>query len=515
MAVVATPRALRRLGTVVRPRATPLQSLWSRLARRRWFVLAGVAATLLPALLLTLLQDDIYRAESTMLLTRSSIDELVELDSAQNDTAARRINNEIGIVEGVIVRSQVLTSLGLESAPRAHAVGDASSDLITVRVDSSAPELAAALANAYVDAYIDVKTAQNSQLANTAVGRLQEWIAELQVQIDAVDDKIATSANTTALIVERTKLGDEQTQLIDNLQQLRVDIALGLAPAEVVDVAVAPDGSFAPDLWRTLLAALAAGLAIGLIAAFAIDEFDDTLRTVADIHRLTSAGPVLAAVPLDPSATAPPLALTRSSDPAATAYRVLRNQLVAMDRSRRVFQVTSVRAGNGATTTAANLGVAFAEHGESVVVVDADLRHPQIHRVFGVSGSLGLVDNLADESIDMTSLPLDERLTVIASGPVPPDPAALLAAGTFEDFVAQLRARFMYVVIDSSPLDVTGDAALVARTVDAVIVVTGMGDTSARDVDRSIAELADSGAPIAGIVANRVQRRRANNGLVA
>ncbi len=514
MAVVATPRALQRLGTVVRPRATPLRALWSRLARRRWFVVAGVLATLAPALLLTLMQDATYRAESSMLLTRSSIDELVELDSAGNDTAARRINNEIGVVEGVIVRSQVLTSLGLESAPRAQAFGDAGSDLITVRVDSSTPELAAVLANAYVDAYIDVKTAQNSQLANTAVARLQEWIAELQVQIDTIDDQIATSANATSLIAERTQLGQEHAELVDNLQQLRVDIALGIAPAVVVDIATAPDGSFEPDLWNVLIAALAAGLAIGLVAAFAIDEFDDTLRTVDDIHRLTSVGPVLAAVPVDPSATTPPLALTRSSDPAATAYRVLRNQLVAMDRSRRVFQVTSVSAGNGATTTAANLGVAFAEHGESVVVVDADLRDPQLHRVFGVSGSLGLVDNLADESIEMTSLPLDERLTVIASGPVPPDPAALLATGTFDEFIAHLRERFTYIVIDSPPLDVAGDAALVARTADAVVVVTGMGDSSARDVDRAVALLVDTGAPVAGVVANRIQRRRAHNGLV-
>lgn len=514
MAVVATPRALRRLGTVAQSRTNPIQALWSRLRRRRWFVLAGVLATMLPALVLTLLQDNVYRAESTMLLTRSSIDDLVEIDAADND-AARRINNEIGVVEGVIVRSQVLTSLGLASAPRAHAFGDASSDLVTVRVDSNSSKISAVLANAYIDAYIDVKTAQNGQLANTAVVLLQERVAALQVQIDALDDEIATSTNTTPLIAELTKLDDEQRGLIENLQQLRVDIALGLAPANVVEIAVPPDGSFSPDLWNVLIAALAAGLAIGLLAAFAIDEFDDTLRTVADIHRLTSVGPVLAAVPVDPAATTPPLALTRSSDPAATAYRVLRNQLLAMDRSRRVFQVTSVKSGNGSTTTAANLGVSFAEHGESVVVVDADLRNPQIHKVFGVSGSLGLVDNLADESIEMTSLPLDERLTVIASGPVPPDPAALLAAGTFDEFVAHLRERFTYIVIDSSPLDVSGDAALVARTVDAVIVVTGMGDSSARDVDRAVAELADAGAPIAGVVANRIQRHRSNNGLVA
>jgi len=261
-----------------------------------------------------------------------------------------------------------------------------------------------------------------------------------------------------------------------------------------------------------VIAALAAGLALGLIAAFVVDKLDDTLRTVADIQRLAGAGPVLAAVPIDPAAARPPLALVRSSDPGSTAYRVLRNQVLALDRTRRVIQVTSVRTGDGATTTAANLAIAFAEHGDPVVVVDADLRAPAVHRAFGVDGSLGLVDNLADESLDMTALPLDDRLTVVAAGPVPTDAAALLASDSFEAVIAELRTRFSYVIVDSSPLDTgddTGpDAALVARVADAVVVVTGMGDTSARELRRALDELGATGAPLAGVVANRVHRWR-------
>jgi polysaccharide biosynthesis transport protein len=510
MAVVATPRALRRLDTVVRPRTSAFMSLWARLARRRWFLIAGLVATMVPAFVLTLMQDRLYRAEATMLLTRTSVDALVELDTTTGDTAERRINNEIGVIEGVLVRTEVLTKLGLESAPRAQARGDATSDLVTVRIETTTPELASLLANTYVDAYIDVKSAQNAQLATRGIARLQEWSDDLQTQIATIDDQIASSTEASALIAQRASLAAEQREVTDTLQQLRVDTALGIAPAEVVDVARPPTRSIEPHLWNVLIAAFAAGLALGLVAALVIDELDDTLRTVADIQRLTSVGPVLAAVPVDPSAAQPPLALVRSSDPAATAYRVLRNQLVAMDRERRVFLVTSVQPGDGASTTAANLGVTFAEHGDSVVVVDADLRSPQIHRVFGVDGSLGLVDNLADESIDMTSLPLDARLTVIASGPLPPDPAALLASTSFEHFVAELRTRFTYIVIDSPPLSSCADAALVARVADAAVVVTGMGDSSAREVDRAVSEFAETGAPLAGVVANRstVRRRR-------
>lgn len=514
MAVVATPRALRRLDRIPAARTSPVRALVGRIARRRWFLVVGLLATLLPALALTLLTDDMYRAESSILLQRTSVEELLEFDEPINANAGRRVNNEIGVIEGVVVYNQVLTQLGLADAPRAQASAGDDSDVVVVRVVATTPELAARLTNAYVNAYIDVRLRQNNESAALAVSQLGELIENLQTQIDDIDAQLpdASVDEQAALTMQRANLVADQTEFGDRLRQLRVDTSIGLPPAEVLQDAVLPTSPFEPNRVAVVVAALAAGLALGLIAAFVVDELDDTLRTVADIQRLAGAGPVLAAVPIDPAAARPPLALVRSSDPGSTAYRVLRNQVLALDRTRRVIQVTSVRTGDGATTTAANLAIAFAEHGDPVVVVDADLRAPAVHRAFGVDGSLGLVDNLADESLDMTALPLDDRLTVVAAGPVPTDAAALLASDSFEAVIAELRTRFTYVIVDSSPLDTgddTGpDAALVARVADAVVVVTGMGDTSARELRRALDELGATGAPLAGVVANRVHRWR-------
>lgn len=514
MAVVATPRALHRLDRVTVTRTSPVRSLTQRIARRRWFVVVGLLATLLPALALTLLTDDVYRAESTILLQRTSVDQLLDFDAPINANASRRVNNEIGVIEGVVVYNQVLTKLGLSDAPRAHAIAGGDSDVIVVRVEATTPELAARLANAYVNAYIDVRLRQNNESAALAVSQLGELIENLQTQIDDIDAKMAdaTPEETAALTMQRANLVADQTEYGDRLRQLRIDTSIGLPPAEVLQDAQPPSSPSEPDRVAVVVAALAAGLALGLVAAFVIDEIDDTLRTVADVGRLAGIGPVLAAVPIDPTASQPPLALVRSSDPASTAYRLLRNQLLALDRSRRVVQVTAARTGDGATTTAANLAVAFAEHGDPVVVVDADLHRPGLHRAFGVDGSLGLVDNLADESIDMTALPLDPRLTVIAAGPTPTDPSALLASASFEAVIAELRQRFTYVIVDSPALD-TGDApgtdaAMVSRVADAVVVVAGMGERSARELHRAYTDLANAGAPVAGVVANRVHRWR-------
>lgn len=513
MAVVATPRALQRLDSVMRPRTSPLRSLWRRVVRRRSLVFTGVLATLLTALALTLMQDDRYRAESAIVLQRTPIDELLDPVTTDTDAAsatARQVNNEIGVIEGVTVRSSVLIRLGLDDAPRAQASGDPDSDVIVVRVEAETAELAARLANAYVNAYIDVRSTDNLQLARTAATQMQEVIDGLDVQIADLDRQIASAEPTEAdaLVTDRAALADDLAEYTDRLRRLQLEAELGLPPAQVIASAEAPGAPFAPDRLAVLIAALAAGLALGLVVAFVVDALDDTIHHVEDIRRLTGVGPVLAAVPLDPAASSPPLPLVRSSDPAATAYRLLRNQIVAMGPTRRVVVVTGVRAGSGASTTAANLAIAFAEHGDRVVVLDADLRTPSVHRVFGVDGSLGLVDNLGNESIEMTALPLDERMTVIASGPVPPDPAALLATDAFAELIAALRGRYTYVVVDTPPVDAGPDAGLVARTADALVLVTGLGEDSGRDLQRCVRDLADTGAPLAGVVANRVQRPR-------
>lgn len=146
-----------------------MRTLVGRIARRRWFVVVGLLATLLPALALTLLTDDMYRAESSILLQRTSVEELLEFDEPINANAGGRASdNEIGVIEGVVVYNQVLTQLGLADAPHAQASAGDDSDVVVVGVEATT-ELAARLTNAYVNAYIDVRLRQNNESAALAV----------------------------------------------------------------------------------------------------------------------------------------------------------------------------------------------------------------------------------------------------------------------------------------------------------------------------------------------------------
>jgi len=219
------------------------------------------------------------------------------------------------------------------------------------------------------------------------------------------------------------------------LERIRLAEALDLAPAEVVRDATSATDIGSPDLVRVILAAMAAGLALGFVSALLIDVIDDVIRTGGDLARAHPGARPFALVPDDPSAVNGSAALRRSHDPASVAYRVLRNQVLATPGRHQVIQVTSLALGDGATTIAANLGVSLAEQGGTVVVVDVDLRAPRLHTVFGVDGSLGLVEVLAGDSLDLALLPLDDRISVLTAGTVPPDPTDLVSGTGLEQLI--------------------------------------------------------------------------------
>ena len=505
------PAALERRTVVVEaPRTSALTSVGRRLSRRRWFLVAGLLSTVLPAVVLALLRDAEYRAEAVVVLRTTLIDDLTfgDLDVAdQEDLAERRVQNEISYLQGDLVRGQVELNLGSSDVPRAEGIA-AAGDTIVVRVEAETAELAQLVANTYADAYVAARASQIERLTQEATARLQMWLAEGEEVIARIEAQNAADGQTPERVAEIERLVAELTGLAAVLERLQLAQALDLRPAEVIADASSGNDVGSADLLRVLIAALAVGLALGLVSAVVVDVVDDVIRTGDDLARAHTGARPYALVPDDPSAANGTAALRRSQDPASVAYRVLRNQVLATSGPHQVVQITSITEGDGATTIAANLGVALAEHGGSVVVVDLDLRTPRIHTVFGVDGTLGLVDVLAGDLLDLALLPLDERLQVLAAGTVPPDPTSLVAGPGLERLVDELRRRFDHVVIDTPPLESADDAALVAPLGDLVLLVVGAGTTSARQLHRATSRFDELNVAVDGYVLNRALLRR-------
>lgn len=169
----------------------------------------------------------------------------------------------------------------------------------------------------------------------------------------------------------------------------------------------------------------------------------------------------------------------KPKSPIAEAYRTLRTNIhfSGLDNPYRSIMVTSAGPGEGKSTTLANLGVAIAQSGTKVLIVDCDLRKPVQHKIFEISNQKGLTNVLVEqlqveEAIKPTAI---ENLSVINSGPIPPNPSELLGSQRMNELIAQLKNNYDIVLFDSPPVVAVTDAALLAARLDGVVLVTRSG----------------------------------------
>jgi capsular exopolysaccharide synthesis family protein len=204
--------------------------------------------------------------------------------------------------------------------------------------------------------------------------------------------------------------------------------------------------------------------------------------------------------------------MTDPTSPAAESYRSLRTslQFARQERQLRSVVVTSPGAGDGKTSTLANLGVVFAQAGDRVLLVSGDLRRPRIAEFFGLDENVGLTSVLLGEHTLEQALqpaPGVDRLTLLPSGPVPPNPAELLNSSQVQGIFARLRDHYDLVLIDSPPVLPVTDAAILSRCADATLMLAAAGQTRRGDLHRAVEKLDQSGTTILGVVLNKVTKQ--------
>ncbi|MDJ0771448.1 MAG: polysaccharide biosynthesis tyrosine autokinase [Ilumatobacter sp.] len=472
--------------------------------RRRWWIVVGAfVVTTGIALGLSATQTAVYEAEAQMLVQTRTTDSLFDTGvDLRGSDATRAVQTEIRVLEGERVQTRLEQNLGLDSPPpavNARVLG--ATDVISVRVRSTNPETAQTLANAYVQAYIDERREQAVDDLIAASAQVQTKITELQGQIESLPE---TDPQRSALLAQ-------QSTFRQTLNQLQVDTALKTGGASVVKSADIPTDPVEPTPLRTGALAGVVGLLLGLAAAFAIDYFDDSVRSEEDLERLSPV-PVLAVVPVDTPPDNRPVAISSPGDYAVETYRGLRTnlQFLALDRRIKVIQVTSSLPGEGKTTTATNLACVLAQAGKSVVIVDADLRRPRVHEVFATPSAPGVIDLLVGEAVAVVARPLEiaegTTLTVVPSGTVPGNPGELLSSQRSRDMLGQLAQEFDYVVVDSAPVLPVADSIALAGGVDAVLFVAQSRRTSRRQVAESLERLGRVHAPVVGLVLNQASK---------
>jgi succinoglycan biosynthesis transport protein ExoP len=491
-----------------------------RVVRRRKWTIALVTIVVVGAAIgLSLIQTPVYRATAEVLLQAKSSESLFDPSTGNRNDPARAIQTEMQVLRSRPVRDLVEKKLG--SSPKVSAAAVGQTDVIAVSAESTDPDRAAAIANAYATSYIEFRRSQSVDDLLSAAEQIQQKITDLQKQIDALAPPEAgatrpgaTPSNAaTDNSLQRESLQQQQALFRQKLDQTQVDAALKSGGAQLVTPAIASTSPVRPTPKRNAIVALAVGLMLGVGLAFLREYLDDRLKSKEDVEQVVPGVPVLGLIPAlggwkDKSSTVV-VSISDPKSPAAEAYRSLRTsvQFIGLDRSIRTLQITSPAQSEGKSTTIANLAVALAGAGQRVVIVDADLRRPRIHDFFGLDHAVGLTSVLiGDVSLARALLPAPgiSRLHILPSGPIPPNPSELLASDRAADVFRTLGDHADIVLIDCPPVLPVTDATVLAHRIDATLLVVHAGHTEQRQLKRAAEMLAQVDAPLLGVVLNGV-----------
>jgi non-specific protein-tyrosine kinase len=272
----------------------------------------------------------------------------------------------------------------------------------------------------------------------------------------------------------------------------------------VIKTAALPSAPSSPVPTTNLAIGALLGLTAGVTAAFVRQSLDTSVRSAADLKRLTSV-PVLGALPYDRALKAAPLTLQGSPSASIDFYRQLRTTMELLDPERRCKRVAvaSSVAGEGRTTLLCNLASAFGRADFRVLVVDADLRRPRVAKYLGLSSDVGLTNvALGDAPLDNAIQPWDRAVDVLTSGPVPADPGEVLASTAMGALLEEVGRRYDLVLIDTPPLRPVADGRIIATRCDASLLVIRRGRTNQAQVHEAVEELETWGARFLGIVLN-------------
>lgn len=293
------------------------------------------------------------------------------------------------------------------------------------------------------------------------------------------------------------------TETIRDLEQGRS----AAVEARVIDSATRPSAPFEPNPRRNLLLGLALGLLSGLGLALLLDALDRSLKTPAQGAHLFGA-PMLALIPRRRDADTKQLITVE--DPlsqASEAYRSLRTAVRFLDPDNplKTLLVTSPSAGEGKTSTAANLAIALAQAGERVVLVDADLRRARVAEMFSLEGAVGLTNVIRRQMPVTEALQgWQDTVAILASGPLPPNPSEILGSQSMTTLIEELSDLADIVIFDAPPVLPVTDAVVLATQVDGVLVVARYGRTQRSLAAEAHRRLQGVGAHLVGFVLNGV-----------
>ncbi len=500
------------------------------IARKRWVWIAiPVVLLVAGSVYYSLSQPDRFRSSASVLLADTAAQRTLDPSSQNTGFLSRELSNEITLAESDAVESLVVGELGAE--PDVDISAEADSDVLVFTATAGDAEEAALHANTWAEQYVEVKRDQAvASIAATSTSlrsRLADLRAErqnLREPLDDLDRRIARTADPA----EAALLQGEYNRLADDLQyelelvtsqseatQARItelDLQAELASvgeARSIQTAVAPEQTANRPLSSTVVLGTVLGLLLGAGLALLAEMRDNTIKSATDVSTVTDL-PVLASIPKASRRARQTIATAAHLEPdgpLADAYHKVRSSLEFLSLEQEVCSVlvTSANPSEGKSTSSSNLALALASVGQRTVLLDLDFRRATLHQVYQVTQNPGVSD-LVLYGADVSSVtysfnePGLDKLILMPTGTVPPNPAAFVGTADFLKTVDWIESQADVVVMDAPPLLAVSDAHTLSKHVDAVLVTARAGETTRRELAEVLMVLKQVGARVAGVI---------------
>ncbi len=462
-----------------------------------------------------------YQARTTVLVdmapSNKSIDYSTLMLSSQLTQTYSQMLTKSPVLEAVALR------LGLPQVDAKSIIAKpvTNTQLINIYVESTNPQLAADIANMIVVVFAEQIQSLQSNRFSSSEENLQAQMTDIENKIALANSQLAKTTNAVEKDrLETTIANYNQTyaSLLQSYEQVRLAAAQTLSSIVQVEPAMLPKDPVRPRTLINVGIALIVSLLLSSGVIIAVDLLDDTIKTPEEVARHLGL-PVLGMISHFNQTNGVPVTESQPLSPAAEAFRSLRTNVqfagVGIDKPLHAIMVTSAMPGEGKTEVLVNLGVVFAQMGLSVLLMDADLRRPMLHRRLELENFNGLSQFFVrpDEGMDGSIQPTRiHNLSAITAGDLPPNPSELLGSQYMASIMAELKTRCNILLIDTPPALAVTDSAAMMSMVEGVLLVIRPGTTRLAPIRWMVEQFQQKNANILGVVLNDVDTRNASYG---
>ncbi len=485
--------------------------------RRWWWLL--LAATLIAAIssfLATLSQPPIYQTLTTLMIGQIITD---PNPTGSEFTLSRQLaENYAEIANREPVRIATREALGLNRLPNYRAIALPNGQFIEIVVTDTIPERAQAVANELARQLILRSPAGSQSDDQDRQAFIKNQLDNLQLQITETETEIQTLREALGEMESARQISDTRVQIaaleakLADLQGIYSGLLSNtqggaVNTISVIEEAYKPTRPIGPNKMLTIMLAAAVGLSLAILAAYLLEYLDDTVKDPEDIEELTGAPVIGYLSEQDIDGNGLLYAAENPRHPSVEEVRALRTNLefAGVDQPLKTLLVSSTEMEVGKTSVAANLAVVMAQAEKNVILMDADLRRPNVHNYYGMPNNFGLSDVFRGEFSleEVTKNWSGGSVSVITAGTPPPNPSELLGSRKMKEIIETLAAKADLVIIDGPPF-IVADAPLLASKVNGVLLIVQLEHTREQAIKAMMEQIHRAGAKVVGVALNRI-----------